>query len=110
VQAALAREVAAAGLHGEAAARAVRTVLFHVGGFVLLERSEFVRARPLTEEQWTEARWTEEADAAAPDPELAGALAAPVDFDAAFDESLALLVRGVLAPRSEDAPADGSPD
>jgi AcrR family transcriptional regulator len=107
VQTALACEVAAAGLHGEAAARAVRTVLFHVGGFVLLERSEFVRARPLTEEQWTEARW---ADAAAPDPELAGALAAPVDFDAAFDESLALLVRGVLAPWSEDAPAEGSPD
>jgi AcrR family transcriptional regulator len=90
VQAALAEEVAAAGLHGEAAARAVRTVLFHVGGFVLLERSEFVHPRPMTEAQWTRA--------GSADPELAGALAAPVDFDTAFEESLTLVVRGVLAP------------
>lgn len=38
-QAALARELARAGLHGEDAARAVRAIMFVVGGFVLLEDS-----------------------------------------------------------------------
>lgn len=38
-QAALARELASAGLHGEEAARAVRAIMFVVGGFVLLEDS-----------------------------------------------------------------------
>ncbi len=38
-QVALARELTAAGLHGDDAARAVRAILFVVGGFIVLEDS-----------------------------------------------------------------------
>ena len=38
-QVALAHELAAAGVHGEEAAFALSTILFHLGGFVLLEHS-----------------------------------------------------------------------
>ena len=89
-QVALAREVLAAGLSGDRAAAAVRTVTFHVGGFVLLERSEFVGPRPMTESQWSEA------GARGVDPAVAAALAAPIDFDAQFESSLRILIRAIL--------------
>ncbi|HZJ25925.1 MAG TPA: TetR/AcrR family transcriptional regulator [Acidimicrobiia bacterium] len=92
-QAALAREVLVAGLAGEDAANAVRTVLFHIGGSILMERSEFVGARPMTEPHWSGD------DAAGVEPAVAAALAAPVDFDAQFETSLGVLLRAIL-PRA----------
>ncbi|KOU34770.1 TetR/AcrR family transcriptional regulator [Streptomyces sp. WM6378] len=91
-QEALVHEMHAAGLRGARAAQAVRAIQFQVVGYVLVERNR-ERApvqRPAEEELW-------HAAAAEQDPSLARALAAPVDQDRLFAESVRALVAGLLA-------------
>jgi TetR/AcrR family tetracycline transcriptional repressor len=87
-QSALAREISAAGLEGPEAALAVRTVLFFVGGFIMVETSELVSPHLATGELWS---------TAGIDADLAAHLAEDVDFDELFEHSLAALLRAVTA-------------
>jgi TetR/AcrR family tetracycline transcriptional repressor len=92
-QVALAREVTAAGLHGEEAANAARAILFLVGGFAMLEGN--FRKRPpghrTTQELWAEVT----ADDI--DPILMAAMGRPADTDALFTYALDNLIESVLA-------------
>ncbi|MCX4668197.1 TetR family transcriptional regulator [Streptomyces sp. NBC_01381] len=89
----LVHEVHAAGLRGARAAAAVRAVQVHVVGHVLVERN---RERAPVQRPGEEELWTEET--AEDDPELARALAAPVDPEALFTTSVHALVAGLLGP------------
>ncbi|MFC9797129.1 TetR/AcrR family transcriptional regulator [Streptomyces sp. NPDC127584] len=91
-QRALVHEAHAAGLRGAHAARAVRAVQFQVVGFVLVERNrERAPAQsPAEEELWS----GEDAES---DAALARALAAPVDTERLFVDSVRALVDGLLA-------------
>ena len=91
-QLALAREITAAGLHGDEAADAVRAVLFLVGGFQLLEGNFSRRpaGAPTTQERWRSI------DDESIDPTLRDALASDVDTDALFDYALDALLRSIL--------------
>jgi TetR/AcrR family tetracycline transcriptional repressor len=92
-QLALTREIAAAGLRGEAAANAARAVLYLVGGFQMLE-GNFSR-RPAgartTQELW---RTVEDPQI---DPALKTAMTSAPDTDALFDYALDALLRSILA-------------
>ncbi|MFE5595143.1 TetR/AcrR family transcriptional regulator [Streptomyces sp. NPDC056549] len=94
-QRALVHEAHAAGLRGARAARAVRAVQFQVVGYVLVERNrERAPAQsPAEEELWR----GEEAEADGP---LARALAAPIDTERLFADSVRALVDGLLAEAS----------
>jgi TetR/AcrR family tetracycline transcriptional repressor len=87
---ALAHEVGAAGLRGTEGALAVRAVLHHVVGYVLLERavSRSPEQHPSAAELWGEEAGTDTA--------LAEALSIPLDPDRVFELSLLALVRGLL--------------
>jgi len=91
-QVALAREVTAAGLRGEEAAKAVRAILFLVGGFAMLEGS--FRKRPpgarTTQELWAEV------DQGDIDPVLLAAMGRPADTDALFTYALDHLIDAIL--------------
>ncbi|MFE0645865.1 TetR/AcrR family transcriptional regulator [Streptomyces sp. NPDC058877] len=89
---ALIHEARAAGLRGVDAARAVQAVQFQVVGHVLVERNrERAPARsPVEEEPWQEG-------GAEDDDALARALAAPIDSEQLFDDSVRALVAGLLA-------------
>lgn len=91
-QRALVHEVHAAGLRGAHAARAVRAVQFQVVGYVLVERNrERAPAQsPAEEELWS----GEDAES---DDLLARALAAPIDTERLFVDSVRALVDGLLA-------------
>jgi TetR/AcrR family tetracycline transcriptional repressor len=88
-QVALAHELAAAGVHGEDAAFALSTVLFHLGGFVLLEHSlsHDYRVRGVT--QWAEA--DQELD-----PAMSASLRRGVDLDRVFDFTLEAILGDLL--------------
>ncbi|MFE0704105.1 TetR/AcrR family transcriptional regulator [Streptomyces sp. NPDC058872] len=88
---ALVHEAHAAGLRGADAARAVHAVQFQVVGHVLVERNrERAPARsPVEEEPW-QAGGVE-------DDTLARALAAPIDSEQLFEDSVRALVAGLLA-------------
>jgi len=88
-QVALARELAAAGLHGEDAAFALSTILFHLGGFVLLEHSlsHDYRVRGVT-------RWAEEDQEL--DPAMSDRLRRGVDLDRVFDFTLDAILGDLL--------------
>jgi AcrR family transcriptional regulator len=91
-QVALAREVSRAGLHGAVAAQAVRSVLFVVGGFVLLEdnyRAGNTAAMAIRE------RWVSLEDPAI-DPRLCAAMAAPTTPDELFDYTVDRLLAAIL--------------
>jgi TetR/AcrR family transcriptional regulator, tetracycline repressor protein len=92
-QVALAREVTSAGLRGEAAASAVRAILFLVGGFAMLEGN--FRKRPpgfrTTQELWSEIT-ADDIDA-----DLLAAMAGPTDTDELFTYALDHLIESVLA-------------
>ncbi|MEU5220545.1 TetR family transcriptional regulator [Streptomyces sp. NPDC020807] len=92
-QRALVHEAHAAGLRGADAARAVRAVQFQVVGYVLVERN---RERSPAQSPGEEELWREEPSTGS-DPVLAEALAAPVDTEALFTESVRALVEGLLA-------------
>ncbi|HEV8295749.1 MAG TPA: helix-turn-helix domain-containing protein [Acidimicrobiales bacterium] len=89
---ALAREVTATGLAGDDAADAVRSILFLIGGFVLLEGT--FRRRPpgarTSQELWQAI--------AEPDiePELTASMTKPADPDALFEYAVDRLVRSIL--------------
>src|SRR4051794_34277172 len=74
VQAALAQELAAVGLHGEAAALAVRALQVQVTASVVLQRAA---ARGPATTPTDPSAWRDSSD-----PELVAALAEPLDYDA----------------------------
>jgi TetR/AcrR family tetracycline transcriptional repressor len=91
-QVALAREIQAAGLSGEAAAQAARALLFLIGGFILLE-DNFAHRRPgsrTTQELW---RAVEDLDI---DQQLRKAMSQPTNTDALFDYAVERLVASIL--------------
>ncbi|MFZ3571354.1 TetR/AcrR family transcriptional regulator [Streptomyces sp. BH097] len=92
-QQALVHEVHAAGLRGKPAAEAVRAVLFHVVGHVLVERN---RERAPAQHPREEELWG--ARSAEGDRELARALAAPADPERIFTTSVRALVKSLLDP------------
>jgi TetR/AcrR family transcriptional regulator, tetracycline repressor protein len=91
-QVALAREMSAAGLDGDDAVAALRSILFLVGGFVMIE--EEYRERPRGELA-TSALWAtlDEADI---DPIIRAAMSGPTDTDALFTYTLDRLLDAVL--------------
>jgi TetR/AcrR family tetracycline transcriptional repressor len=88
---ALAAEVTAAGLSGPRAAEAVHAVQYHVIGFILVERhtDRSPEQHPSAGELW------QREDSTA--PEVADALAAPIDPDRLFAVSARALVTALLA-------------
>ncbi len=96
-QRALVHEAHAAGLRGAHAARAVRAVQFQVVGYVLVERNrERAPAQsPAEEELWS-------AEDAESDGPLARALAASIDTERLFVDSVRALVDGLLAGAAGD--------
>jgi len=88
MQAGLARELAAVGLHGEAAAAAVRVLQFHVVASVVLQRTA---GRGPATNPTDPAAWPD-----IPDPDLVGALAVPVDHDEMFRFGLDALLDRLL--------------
>ncbi|MGW6395955.1 TetR/AcrR family transcriptional regulator [Streptomyces sp. NPDC055103] len=105
-QRALAHEAHAAGLRGAHAARAVRALQFQVVGYVLVERNrERAPAQsPAEEELWRAETGGTDSDA---DPELAHALAAPIDTEALFVDSVRALVDGLLTQAAGDSGGTG---
>ncbi|MGA5195197.1 TetR/AcrR family transcriptional regulator [Streptomyces exfoliatus] len=91
-QRALVHEAHAAGLRGAHAARAVRALQFQVVGYVLVERN---RERAPVQSPAEEELWRGE-DAGSDGP-LARALAAPIDTEHLFVDSVRALVDGLLA-------------
>jgi AcrR family transcriptional regulator len=88
LQAVLAHELAAVGVHGEEAALAVRALQLHVVSSVVLQRT--AGRGPVTNPT-DPAAWPE-----TPDPELVAALAAPVDYDQMFAFTLDALLDRLL--------------
>src|SRR3954452_10181844 len=85
VQAALARELHAMGVHGADAALAIRVLQCHVVASVVLQRTTS-RGHTLQSTEIT--LWPENLD----DPELVGKLATEVDFGEVFDYGLRALL------------------
>jgi TetR/AcrR family transcriptional regulator, tetracycline repressor protein len=94
-QAALAHELTASGLHGEEAAFAVATILFHLGGFIVLEDALSPDYRVRGAQLWAER--DDEIDEA-----MSTTLQKEVDLDQIFQFTLDAIVRSVLerAPSS----------
>ncbi len=90
VQAALARELAALGLRGAAAAPVVRALQFHVVASVVLQRTA---SRGPSDDVTDPAAWPDAPD----DPELVAALSGSPDFDAAFEYGLGALLATLSA-------------
>jgi TetR/AcrR family tetracycline transcriptional repressor len=88
MQAALAQELAAVGLHGEQAALAVRLLQVHVVSSVVLARA--AERGPVTNPTDPRA-WPD-----APDAELVAALASPVDYEEMFRFGLEALLDRLL--------------
>jgi len=91
-QVALAREMTAAGITGDDAARAVRAVLFLVGGFIMVEGHE-----PAPTETVTSQDLWREVDDPAIDPGLLQAMRRPPDTDELFEYSLRQLLPSIFA-------------
>jgi TetR/AcrR family tetracycline transcriptional repressor len=93
-QVVLAREVTRAGLHGHAAEQLVRSILFTIGGFVLLEQA-------FTEQPSdTPSRWAQLHDPGI-DLGLLRAMRGPAQMDAVFDNIVASLLNSAgLTARS----------
>jgi TetR/AcrR family tetracycline transcriptional repressor len=91
-QVALAREMTAAGLDGDDAVAALRSILFLVGGFVMIE--EEYRQRP-PGELATGSLWAAVEDDAI-DPAIRTAMTGPTDTDALFAYALDRLLDAVL--------------
>jgi TetR/AcrR family transcriptional regulator, tetracycline repressor protein len=91
-QVALAREVAAAGLRGDAAAMVVRAILFTVGGFILLT-DNFEQRVPGSET--TQELWHSQGGGAV-DAGLQRAMEQGVDTDVLFAFTLDKLLDGLL--------------
>ncbi|HWC33898.1 MAG TPA: TetR family transcriptional regulator [Mycobacteriales bacterium] len=92
MQAALARELHAVGLRGKDAAVAIRGLQLHVVSSVVIERTA---QRGPTTDATDPTAWP----ALTEDPELVAALAAPVDYRAAFEVGLDALLGRFLGSR-----------
>ena len=88
VQQRLARELAAAGLHGSDAAFALTTVLFHLGGFMLVEYAASDDFRVHGAAQWQTGE----------DTALTARLREGVDHTAVFEFTLRAILRELLSP------------
>ena len=94
VQVALAHELTANGLHGEDAAFAVATILFHLGGFILLENALSHDYRVRGAQQW--AQQDDEIDEA-----MSARLLQDTDLDRIFDFTLDAILESLMAnPKS----------
>jgi AcrR family transcriptional regulator len=89
MQAALARELAALGLHGARAARIIRALQVHVSASVVLERTATrgPATLPTDAEAW---------DDVSSDSELVAALAVPMDYGATFATGVEALLDHLL--------------
>ena len=99
-QAALAHELTASGLHGEEAAFAVATILFHLGGFIVLEDALSPDYRVRGAQLWAER--DDEIDEA-----MSTTLQQEVDLDQIFQFTLDAIVRSVLE-RTPSSTAEGT--
>ena len=88
----LAREVTAAGLTGAEAARAMRGILYAVGGLIVIAFREQERMLP---DRTPEATWAAVDDPAV-DPGLVAALSKPPDLDELFEHTIGALVEAVI--------------
>jgi AcrR family transcriptional regulator len=93
MQIALAREITAAGLRGKRAARATRSILYVVGGFIVLEpcMPPAVPAQRRSEELWAD---VEDRDL---DPGLVQEMRRPAELDDVFEHTLTTLIASLLA-------------
>ncbi len=91
-QAVLAHEVTASGLHGEEAAFAVATILFHLGGFIVLEDALSPDYRVRGAEVWAQ-RDTEIDEA------MSTRLHQQVDVDRIFRFTLDAILQSILGNR-----------
>jgi AcrR family transcriptional regulator len=91
-QVALAREMTAAGLDGDDAVAALRSILFLVGGFVMIEE-EYRQREPA--QVGTQGLWSEVDDAKI-DPAIRLAMTGTTDTDALFTYTLDRLLDAVL--------------
>jgi TetR/AcrR family tetracycline transcriptional repressor len=91
-QVAMAKELTAAGLSGDEGASVLRSLLFLVGGFVVIEQE--YRARD-PREMATGELWST-LDEAGVDPALRAAMAGPTDTDELFATTLDRLLHAVL--------------
>jgi TetR/AcrR family transcriptional regulator, tetracycline repressor protein len=91
-QAVLAHEVTASGLHGEEAAFAVATILFHLGGFIVLEDALSPDYRVRGAEVWAQ-RDTDIDEA------MSTKLHQEVDLDRIFRFTLDAILQSILANR-----------
>lgn len=98
-QVSLAQELTAAGIRGEEAASVLRSLLFMVGGFVVIEQ-QYREREP--GELATADLWAEMLDPSI-DAVLREAMAGPTDTDALFDETLDRLLDAVLGGRGAGA-------
>jgi TetR/AcrR family tetracycline transcriptional repressor len=89
MQAALARELAALGLHGAPAAAIIRALQVHVSAAVVLERA--AGRGPATPPTDADA-WGTDPD----DPDLVAALVVPLDYDDAFEVGVTALLDRLL--------------
>lgn len=95
-QAALARELDDAGVPGEAAALAVRAIVFYAGGFILLEHSFHEEPAPAEGHLTSAELWAKAAEASGLATDLTTRLAGPPALDEVFAFSLDALLRAVL--------------
>ena len=93
LQIALARELTAAGLRGRRASRAMRSIIYVVGGFIVLADKVPPTAptRHRNEEVWADVH------VAGIDPGLLAEMQQPADFDDVFEHTLRALVDALLA-------------
>lgn len=92
LQVALAREVTAAGLRGRRAARATRSILYVVGGFVVLEpcMPPAIPAQRRSEELW------HDVDDPTLDAGLVAEMRRPAEVDDVFEHTLTALIAAML--------------
>ena len=95
LQIALARELTAAGLRGRRAARAMRSIIYVVGGFIVLADKVPPTAptRHRSEELWADVQ----VDGI--DPGLLAEMQQPAVFDDVFDHTIRLLIEAILTKR-----------
>jgi hypothetical protein len=92
LQLALARELTRAGLRGRRAGRAMRSILFTIGGFILLE-SRLGHGSP---DRGSVSLWRDVDDPSI-DRGVLDEMRRTADFDRVFDDTLGALVASLLA-------------
>jgi TetR/AcrR family transcriptional regulator, tetracycline repressor protein len=98
-QIALARELTAAGLRGRRASRAMRSIVYVVGGFIVLAD----RVPPATPTRHRSEELWADVDAPGIDPGLLADLRQPADFDEIFEDTIRALVEAIL-PEPDQTP------